>query len=281
MGRPGLSHHPKFLMLARELGEIVARGALEMLWEVAYESGDDRLGSPDAVEAAARWRGERGALFAALRDATGQGKVGFIEERDGIWCVHDLWDHAPDYVRKRASREEQRRVKGQSLAAERRAKVGQRPGSDQAVSPTRAPAPARAPSTQEETSSAVAVASVSGDPQTYKAQEAPLQPLRLEAVSAKKPPRARSEALQYFDAFQGLRQKRLGLVLEADPPPAQVNAWFARAIGMAGLQRLQAAAYKFIAEPVDDYWTKRGCPFAGFMSDSVWRKYVPPEEKMG
>ena len=150
MGRPGLSHHPKFLMLARTLGEVMARGVLELVWEVSYESGDDRLGGPDAVEAAARWRGERGVCFAALRDAVGQGRVGFIEERDGVWCVHDLWDHAPDYVRKRATREAQRRTKGQSLAAEQRSLTGQRPASDRALTPPRAPAPTRAPSTQEE-----------------------------------------------------------------------------------------------------------------------------------
>lgn len=151
MGRPGLSRHPKFLLLARTLGdENLARGVLEHGWEVAYEAGDDRLGNPDAVEAACRWRGERGVCFAALRDAGGApGRVGFIEEREGVWCVHDLYDHAPDYVRKRAAREEQRRVKGRSLAAERRTLTGQSPGSDQALTPPRAPAPTRAPAQED------------------------------------------------------------------------------------------------------------------------------------
>ncbi len=171
MGRPGLSHHPKFLMLARALGEVAARGVLELMWEVSYESGDERLGSPDAVEAAARWRGERGACFAALRDSTGQGAVGFIEERGGVWCVHDLWDHAPDYVRKRATREEQRRVKGRSLAAERRAVTGQSPGSDRALTPPRTPAPARAP---KKPLRAAEAAPLEGEAPEYKATVAAL-----------------------------------------------------------------------------------------------------------
>jgi hypothetical protein len=145
MGRPGLSRHPKFLRLALELGnEPLARGALELLWEVSYEAGDPRIGDPANVEAAARWRGEKGALFAALRDAGGTGRVGFIEDRDGAWVIHDLWDHAPDYVRKRAAREDERRVKGRSMDAARTTLTGQSPVTDRALTPP--PAPTRAPS---------------------------------------------------------------------------------------------------------------------------------------
>ena len=45
MGRPGLSRHRKFARLARLVGgEAVARGSLELLWDVAYENGDEVLG---------------------------------------------------------------------------------------------------------------------------------------------------------------------------------------------------------------------------------------------
>lgn len=151
MGRPGLTNHGKFLRLSRILGsEALARGHLELIWEVGYESGDPRLGAPEDVEAAARWRGEPGALFAALVACKGPSKHGFIEEVDGFWEIHDLWDHAPDYVRKRAAREAERRTKGRTLDAEHRAVTGQNPVSDRSLSPPRAPAPARAPAPTQE-----------------------------------------------------------------------------------------------------------------------------------
>lgn len=157
MGRPGLSNHPKFLRLARALGsEALARGSLELMWEVSYESGDPRLGDAEGVEAAARWRGEPGVLFAALRDSGGPGRQGFVEpdELGEAWLVHDLFDHAPDYVRKRARREDQRRASGQSLAAERRSVTGQCPPNGNPPAPAPAPAPNYIPPTGAAGSSA-------------------------------------------------------------------------------------------------------------------------------
>src|SRR4051812_34563783 len=120
MGRPGLTKHRKFLRLARALqtacgafAEQVARGALEFLWDSAYENGDDDLGDETDVEAAARWRGDPGVLCRALAEAGGDGEHGFIEPdngRPGRWRVHDLFDHAPDYVRRRRGYEEERRI---------------------------------------------------------------------------------------------------------------------------------------------------------------------------
>lgn len=132
MARPGFMQHRKFQRLARALephstgvgGEIAAAGALELLWHVAYEAGDAFLGESLDVEAAARWRGEAGALTKALLEAGGRGAAGFIEKapgRPGRYRVHDLFDHAPEYVRKRLLRETERRQKGTDLAAERAA----------------------------------------------------------------------------------------------------------------------------------------------------------------
>lgn len=132
MGRPGLSLDRKFKRLARALddvqagfGEMLARGALELLWDSAYEACDDYLGDVDDVEAQAHWRGKRGTLLAALVGAGGEGRAGFVEEggtewwpegKPGTYRIHDLWDHAPDYAEKRAAREAAREARGTSLS---------------------------------------------------------------------------------------------------------------------------------------------------------------------
>ena len=119
MGRPGLTQHRKFRRLARTLGSaLVARGAVEFMWDTCYENGDEFLGDSADVEAAARWDGESGRLTKALLDAGGGDGQGFIEEvagRSGRYMVHDLWHHAPDYVRKRRAREDERRRKSDPI----------------------------------------------------------------------------------------------------------------------------------------------------------------------
>ena len=122
MARPGLERHPKFVMLRAALGSrLLAVGALESIWATCYETGDPRLGTPDAVEAIAGWSdaGQTpGCLFAALRDCGGDGSVGFIEpdpEKKGRWQVHDLYDHAPQYVQRRMERELAREKAGVSV----------------------------------------------------------------------------------------------------------------------------------------------------------------------
>lgn len=128
MARAGLSKNRKFMRLARGLnhvasgmGEIMARGVLETLWSAAYERADDHLGDADDVEIAAGWRGERGALTALLLDAAG-GESGFVEvdpDRGG-YRVHDLWDHAPPWVKQKAAREAAREAAGKTLSDVRR-----------------------------------------------------------------------------------------------------------------------------------------------------------------
>lgn len=104
MARPGLTRHRKFLRLAHELGSVPhARGYLEMIWDVAYESGDDLIGDAADVEIAAQWSGESGALASMLA------RIGFLDEDAGRYRVHDLWHHCPDYVTSRREREGERR----------------------------------------------------------------------------------------------------------------------------------------------------------------------------
>lgn len=153
--------HRKFLRLCALLRLPVAhvRGILEMVWGVAYEYGDPYLGDRIDVEAAAQWTGEPGVLTRALLECGGDG-AGFIEavaDRPDRYQVHDLWDHAPDYVRRRRERELERRQKGMTLAgalsgAESPVSDAASSGADRSVSgpcpvgdwsmdPTRAPAP--------------------------------------------------------------------------------------------------------------------------------------------
>lgn len=130
MARPGFSLDRKFKRLARSLddvqpgfGEILARGSLELLWDSAYEACDDYLGDSDDVEALAHWGGKAGTLTTAMLAAGGEGRSGFIDEIEGhpgTYRVHDLYDHAPDYVQKRLAREAQREAKGKSITDLRR-----------------------------------------------------------------------------------------------------------------------------------------------------------------
>ena len=67
MARPGFRKHPKFRRLVHLLGlpEAHVLGHVEMLWDTAYECGDDRLGDSLDVELACGWSGEPGKLTEA------------------------------------------------------------------------------------------------------------------------------------------------------------------------------------------------------------------------
>lgn len=106
MGRPGLTQNKKFRRLALEIGgNAIARGHLELLWDSAYEAGDETVGDVVDVELASDWKGVPGALAGAMF------KTGFLDERNGVYSIHDFWHHAPAYVRKRRTRENERRSK--------------------------------------------------------------------------------------------------------------------------------------------------------------------------
>jgi hypothetical protein len=128
MARPTLAKHPKFLRLCAELrrqrwgGAVMARGVLETLWDITYESGDGCLGSADDVELFCEWPGDAGELVRMLRDAGGPQRSGFIEQVDGRYYVHDLFDHCPEYVKKRHKREQERHAAGEELQANHKPK---------------------------------------------------------------------------------------------------------------------------------------------------------------
>lgn len=92
-----------------------------MLWNSAYESGDPQIGDSIDVELACDWPGEQGVLTEALKTCGIKGQSGFIDEdENGIYTIHDLFDHAPEYVQKRAKREIARRKKGKTISDLRR-----------------------------------------------------------------------------------------------------------------------------------------------------------------
>ena len=111
MALPGFRNHPKFrrLVAALRMPEAHVLGHVEMMWEVCYESGNAVLGDSVDVELAAGWIGEPGALCSALAKCGGMTRSGLIEEVDeGVWQVHDLLDHAPEYVDSRRKRLEEK-----------------------------------------------------------------------------------------------------------------------------------------------------------------------------
>lgn len=150
MARPGLMRHRKFAQLALAVGdEALARGHLELIWEVAYENGDDLVGDGPAVEFLSRWKGEAGRLSSALIAS------GFLDESDDGLRVHDLWDHAPDYVRKRREREDERTKKGKNLKGPKKSRPPNgaerrqaEPNGAEREAPPGAPSPSPSPSPQ-------------------------------------------------------------------------------------------------------------------------------------
>ena len=155
MARPSIFTHRKFRKLSRILGsEALALGHLEMMWNVGYMDGDPRLGESLDVESSSRWSGTPGKLTKALLDS------GFIDDlQDGTYQIHELYDHAPEYVRKRMDREDKRRERGLTLREIRSAAGAkgansrwQVDGKAIANGSTPAPAPAPAPKNKKRTS---------------------------------------------------------------------------------------------------------------------------------
>lgn len=106
MARPGLFQHPKFLRLVHILREPEPHvlGYLECMWSVGYQNGNPVLGDQVGVELAARFPGEPGKLCKAMLDC------GFVDALpEGRFQIHDLLDHAPEYVASRWARELERR----------------------------------------------------------------------------------------------------------------------------------------------------------------------------
>lgn len=125
MARPTLFTHPKFRRLVYLLGVPTphAVGYLECLWHVAYEAGNPVFRDAIDVELAAQWPGEKGKLAEVLQD------VGLVDSaEDGGLTIHDFFDHAPDYVQRRAKREASRKNRYSPRGREQPSKT-ENPGS--------------------------------------------------------------------------------------------------------------------------------------------------------
>jgi hypothetical protein len=117
-----------------------AVGVLELLWHSTYESGNEIIGDALDVATITDWDGDPQELVRMLMDAGGTSGDGFIElvpasERSeageagkagAIYRVHDLWDHAPRYVRNRAKREIERLQSGRATRNELLAAAGRK-----------------------------------------------------------------------------------------------------------------------------------------------------------
>lgn len=146
MARPNLMRHRKFVRLAVLLrSEYVARGVLEMIWDGAYESGDERIGSAAEIEARVRWQGDPGTLADALVTA------GFVDRvADDEYAIHDLWHHAPDYVKKRHAREHERSQRVTLTAKRRRTAPNGAAKRSAGTVNGRTPSPSPSPSPSQE-----------------------------------------------------------------------------------------------------------------------------------
>lgn len=101
MAKPELRHHRKFVKLRRLLQEREShcRGYLDCMWEHGYQTGDPLLGDAIDVATAADHPDESDRFANAALEA------GFLEiNSSGQFVIHDLYDHAPDYVKKRMKR---------------------------------------------------------------------------------------------------------------------------------------------------------------------------------
>lgn len=136
MGRPGLSQNKKFRRLSLLLGGApLARGYLELMWDSAYEAGDEVMGDVLDVELAAQWPGNQGELVNAMV------QTGFLEDHEGVYWVHDFWHHAPAYVRKRRQREDERRTKVDPCLHSDQTVTSQRLDTDEKTAPLPHPHP--------------------------------------------------------------------------------------------------------------------------------------------
>jgi hypothetical protein len=127
MARPGLRNNLKFRRLCALLPsecEPHVVGHLETLWEVAYETGNDCIGTQEDVELAAMWDGTPGEFFSALLNAGSKGEAGFIEEAgDGKFRIHDLLENAPAYVVNRIRQRNYRNRQRKQRVSKRSARV--------------------------------------------------------------------------------------------------------------------------------------------------------------
>lgn len=112
MARPGLRNHPKFRRLRAAIGlpAVYVEAHLEAMWKSGYETGNPYLGDKADVELAAEWEDSGKPTGAWFKAALACGWIDSVG--GGKYQIHDLIENAPDYVKRRALRERERKDKG-------------------------------------------------------------------------------------------------------------------------------------------------------------------------
>ncbi len=118
MSRPNLRDHPKFKRLVETIGlpEVYVEAHLNSMWKPGYANGDPLLGDPVDVELCAEWKhsgrpaGEwfRAVLECRWIDEVTDDNAGNAGNALLRYQIHDLFDHAPDYVFGRKMKELER-----------------------------------------------------------------------------------------------------------------------------------------------------------------------------
>ncbi len=100
VAKPDLWSSVKFKRLCRDLNlpRPYVVGLLETLWQSGYSSANPFIGNSEDVECAAEWPGNPGILTNFLQSA------GFLDQDDAGYYIHNLLKHAPEYVKKRILR---------------------------------------------------------------------------------------------------------------------------------------------------------------------------------
>ena len=107
MAKPELLAHVKLGRLMRALGlrKYEAVGILECLWQHCYQCTDDGVGTAADVAWIVDWPAEDADRLTDALAACGWLDPDPDPDRPGGWTVHDLWQHAPRYARRRFARE--------------------------------------------------------------------------------------------------------------------------------------------------------------------------------
>jgi len=223
MPRPTLFNNPKFRVACRRLNipEAYLLGHLEFLWASANECGNPSFSCHEAVEAAARWVGEDGGLTEVISKPGSN----FIDlDESGGYTIHDYWDHAPDYVRKRKSREDDRKVKslGNSSTDRSVADNGeQRQNSAENGTPhSHSPTPTPTPALKEDPSPGPADAGHGGE----GASESKPSPSKPESWKTKPDPLAAYPRL--LEAYPKIEKKIIELHPHAKLPAPGTKQYF-------------------------------------------------------
>lgn len=260
MARTELRSHPKFKRLVRRLNlpAPYVIGLLQTMWFTGYDSRSSLIGDADDVELAAEWPGKKGEWFNAIQ-------ADWLDEVDGRYHIHDLADHAPEYVKKRLARSSDNCL-GEQTAAERQTLEAERHMTQPNPTQEIAADAARSKASQENPKPPIPRSSQPTEP-TPRIGEKPPKSER-KSSAGKQPTGAHAELIAHFCE---LWKRRYG----ADYPfrGGRDGTHFSAVLKRFGsLERATAALEKFFASTDDFYARDKHSPG---MFVSQLRKFIP------